>query len=75
VLRQRALSATIGDHLKTICQIEHTRHRRPITLLVHLVCGLIAYCHLPKKPPHLISTRTPIDSPFLPPNVTRTHVH
>jgi hypothetical protein len=41
---------TIYDQLKNICQIEHTRHRSPINFLVHLVCGLIAYCHAPKKP-------------------------
>jgi hypothetical protein len=26
------------------------RHRSPINFLVNLVCGLIAYCHSPKKP-------------------------
>ncbi len=28
----------------------HTRHRSPINFLVHLMAGLIAYCHQPKKP-------------------------
>ena len=50
LLRKRALIETIYDHLKNLCQIEHTRHRSPINFLVHLVSGLIAYCHLPKKP-------------------------
>ncbi len=50
LLRKRALIETIYDHLKNICQIEHTRHRSPVTFLVNLVCGLIAYCHSPKKP-------------------------
>jgi Transposase DDE domain len=50
LLRKRALIETIYDQLKNICQIEHTRHRSPINFLVHLVCGLIAYCHSPKKP-------------------------
>jgi hypothetical protein len=50
LLRKRALIETIDDQLKNICQIEHTRHRSPVTFLVTLVCGLIAYCHSPKKP-------------------------
>jgi hypothetical protein len=41
---------TIIDQLKNISQIEHTRHRSPVNFLVNLVCGLIAYCHQPKKP-------------------------
>jgi Transposase DDE domain len=41
---------TIHDQLKNICQIEHTRHRSPLNFLVHLLAGLTAYCHLPKKP-------------------------
>jgi hypothetical protein len=41
---------TIIDPLKNISQIEHSRHRSPINCLVNLVCGLIAYCHQPKKP-------------------------
>lgn len=31
-------------------QIEHSRHRSPINFLINLLCGLIAYCHRPKKP-------------------------
>lgn len=50
LLRHRAISETINDQLKNISQIEHTRHRSPINFLVNLVCGLIAYCHQPKKP-------------------------
>jgi hypothetical protein len=49
-LRKRAIVETIIDQLKNISQIEHTRHRSPINFLVNLVCGLIAYCHQPKKP-------------------------
>jgi hypothetical protein len=50
LLRKRAVVETIIDQLKNISQIEHTRHRSPINFLVNLVCGLIAYCHQPKKP-------------------------
>jgi Transposase DDE domain len=50
LLRKRALIETIIDQLKNVCQIEHSRHRSPTHFLVHLLAGLAAYCHLPKKP-------------------------
>ena len=50
LLRKRALIESVNDQLKNICQIEHTRHRSPYNFLVHLLAGLIAYCHQPKKP-------------------------
>jgi hypothetical protein len=50
LLRKRALIETIIDQLKNVCQIEHSRHRGPFNFLVHLLAGLAAYCHLPKKP-------------------------
>jgi transposase len=50
LLRKRAISETIIDQLKNISQIEHSRHRSPINFLVNLICGLIAYCHQPRKP-------------------------
>ena len=49
LLRKRALIETIIDQLKNIAQIEHTRHRSPVNFMVNLLCGLIAYCHQPKK--------------------------
>lgn len=50
LLRKRAIIETVIDQLKNISQIEHSRHRSPVNCLVNLVCGLIAYCHQPKKP-------------------------
>lgn len=50
LLRKRAIIETIIDQLKNIFQIEHTRHRSPVNFMVNLLCGLIAYCHQPKKP-------------------------
>jgi hypothetical protein len=50
LLRKRAIFETINDPLKTIGQIEHSRHHSPINFLVNLVASLIAYCHQPKKP-------------------------
>ena len=50
LLRKRAIIESIVDQLKNVCQIEHSRHRSPLNFLVHLMAGLIAYCHQPKKP-------------------------
>jgi hypothetical protein len=50
LLRRRSILETITDQLKNISQIEHTRHRSLANFMVNLVCGLIAYCHQPKKP-------------------------
>ena len=50
LLRKRAIIESVNDQLKNVCHIEHTRHRSPRNFLVHLLCGLIAYCHQPKKP-------------------------
>jgi hypothetical protein len=50
LLRKRALIETLFDQLKKVCQIEHSRHRSPINFCVHLLAGLAAYCHQPKKP-------------------------
>ncbi|PIG91029.1 IS982 family transposase [Gloeocapsopsis sp. IPPAS B-1203] len=48
--RKRSLIETINDQLKNISQIEHSRHRSPVNFCVNVLCGLIAYCHQPKKP-------------------------
>lgn len=50
LLRKRALIESVNDQLKNVCQIEHARHRSPYNFVVHLLAGLAAYCHQPKKP-------------------------
>jgi len=50
LIRKRSIIETIIDQFKNISQIEHSRHRSPVNCLVNIVCGLIAYCHQPKKP-------------------------
>ena len=50
LLRKRAIIESVNDQLKNVCQIDHTRHRSPFNFLVHLLAGLTAYCHQPKKP-------------------------
>jgi hypothetical protein len=49
-LAQRGIVETVIEQLKSICQIEHTRHRSPMNFLVNLVSGLAGYCLKPKKP-------------------------
>lgn len=49
-LYQRSIVETVIDQLKSICHIEHSRHRSPINFLVNLVGGLAAYCIRPRKP-------------------------
>ena len=41
---------TIVDQLKTISQIEHTRHRSTTNFIVNLIAVLIAYTWQAKKP-------------------------
>jgi Transposase DDE domain len=48
--RKRSIIETVIDRLKNISQIEHSRHRSPVNFGVNVLCGLIAYCHQPKKP-------------------------
>ena len=50
LLRKRAIIESVIDQLKNISQIEHTRHRSPVSFMVHLIAGLLAYCFQPKKP-------------------------
>ncbi|MDT0648113.1 transposase, partial [Zunongwangia sp. F260] len=50
LLRKRSIIETVNDELKNICQIEHSRHRSFGNFMTNLICGLIAYSFLPKKP-------------------------
>jgi Transposase DDE domain len=50
LLRQRVLIEPISAQGKNLSQSEPSRHRRPATFLVNVLCGLLAYCHQPKKP-------------------------
>lgn len=50
LLRKRVIIESIIDQLKNISQIEHSRHRSPTNFVVHVIAGLLAYCHQDKKP-------------------------
>lgn len=49
-LNHRGLVETVIDQLKTICHIEHSRHRNPDNFVINLVSGLAAYMLRPRKP-------------------------
>ena len=49
-LRKRSIIETINDWIKSVCHIDHTRHRSPTNFLVNLYAGLISYQLSPKKP-------------------------
>jgi hypothetical protein len=59
-LRKRAIVETIIDQLKNVSPIEHTRHRSPVNFLINVICGLIAYCHQPKKPSLQVGILPPV---------------
>jgi hypothetical protein len=48
-LNQRGIVETIIDQLKSLCHIQHTRHRSPTNFVVNLLAGLFAYVLKPKK--------------------------
>jgi DNA mismatch repair protein MutH len=48
--RRRSLVEIVIDQLKNRCQIEHSRHRSPVSGFVHLLFGLMAVSNQPKKP-------------------------
>jgi hypothetical protein len=46
----RGIVETVIDQFKSICHIEHTRHRSPDNFLINLLSGLVAYIFKPRKP-------------------------
>lgn len=49
LLRKRAVTESVYDELKNICQIERARHRCFGNFLINLISGRIVYSFLPKK--------------------------
>lgn len=50
LLRKRSLIETVFDYLKNKFQLEHTRHRSPLNMLIHIISTLIVYQLKPTKP-------------------------
>lgn len=50
LLGQRSIVETVIEQLKSICLIEHSRHRKPDNFLANLLSALIAYTLKTRKP-------------------------
>ncbi|HJK87159.1 MAG TPA: transposase, partial [Candidatus Megaira endosymbiont of Nemacystus decipiens] len=50
LLAQRSIVETLIQQLKSICLIEHSRHRKPDNFLANTLSALIAYTIKPRKP-------------------------
>jgi len=50
MIDKRAVIESVFDILKTVCDIEHSRHRSPINALVHTISALVAYQYMEQKP-------------------------
>jgi Transposase DDE domain len=50
LLRKRALIESVGEQLKHVCQIAHTRHRSVYHACVHVLAALAAYTWQERKP-------------------------
>lgn len=49
-LAKRAIVEAVIGQLKEICQIEHSRHRKPDNFLINVLAALAAYMFKPRKP-------------------------
>ena len=49
-LRKRALIETVNEHLKHVCQVEHSRHRSIHNFFVHVISAITAYSFIKNKP-------------------------
>jgi hypothetical protein len=50
ILAQRGVIESVFDILKTVCNVEHTRHRSPVNAFTHMFSGFIAYQFMDEKP-------------------------
>ncbi len=49
-LKKRALIESVNDILVSVCNIEHTRHRKPENAFAHIAGAIIAYQSFERKP-------------------------
>lgn len=49
-LKKRALIESVNDILVSVCDIEHTRHRKPENAFAHIAGAIIAYQSFERKP-------------------------
>lgn len=55
LLRKRGVIESVNDILKTVCNIDHSRHRSPLNMLVNTYAALIAYSTMERKPSIFVS--------------------
>ena len=60
LLPRRALIETIFDQLKSICQMEHTRHRSTTNAIVNIMAALVAYTWREHKPSLRLDMSMPV---------------
>lgn len=63
-LNKRGVIESVIDILKSICDIDHTRHRSPLNAIIHILGGVAAYHFLDHKPS--IYSRTGKLTAFIP---------
>lgn len=50
LLKKRGVIESVNAVLMSVCEIEHSRHRKPENAFSHIFASLIAYCYLDNKP-------------------------
>jgi hypothetical protein len=50
LLKKRGMIDSIFDILKSVCDIEHTRHRSPVNAVINVFAGICAYSFLERLP-------------------------
>src|SRR6059058_3103739 len=50
LLKNRGMIESVIDILKSVCNIEHTRHRSALNMIVNTYAALCAYSTLERKP-------------------------
>lgn len=50
LLMKRGVIESVNDILKTVCDIDHSRHRCPVNMLVNTYAALVAYSTMDRKP-------------------------
>jgi len=50
LLKKRGMIESVNDILKSVCDLEHTRHRSPINAVINVFAALCAYTYLERMP-------------------------
>ena len=50
LLKKRGMIESVNDILKSVCDLEHTRHRSPVNAVINVFAALCAYTYLERFP-------------------------